>query len=301
MKKKLEAELISIAHRILKLKNKSEVDQLYLETRKLYEVLTVLKFHGDHYEELKTTYPAEEFEQKLETELENPLEQPATIAPIVPVVETTPPVVEEEPVPELETEPEPTAEIESEEPAEPVIVGEIVLDEEDDDDEPVAETEETPELDFAPIFELAAEVPAEEPQTIKEAHKQITLDEILSDTFEEPVFVKPGEENVQPKSEKSVEPAEVTAEKQDVLTVTLNDKFSKTINIGLNERIGFVKHLFGESNEDFNRVLSQLNSFTSFAEAKDFIEEIIKPDYNNWKGKKDYADRFMEFVEKKFL
>ena len=35
MKKRIEAELISIAHRILKLKNKSEVDQLYKETQKL--------------------------------------------------------------------------------------------------------------------------------------------------------------------------------------------------------------------------------------------------------------------------
>ena len=50
MKKRLESELISIAHRILKLKNKSEVDQLYLETRKLYETLAVLKFYGDNYE-----------------------------------------------------------------------------------------------------------------------------------------------------------------------------------------------------------------------------------------------------------
>ena len=39
MKKRLESELISIAHRILKLKNKSEFDQLYKETQKLYETL----------------------------------------------------------------------------------------------------------------------------------------------------------------------------------------------------------------------------------------------------------------------
>ena len=48
MKKRLEAELISIAHRILKLNSKSELDQLYVESRKLYETLSVLKFVEDN-------------------------------------------------------------------------------------------------------------------------------------------------------------------------------------------------------------------------------------------------------------
>ena len=65
MKKRLESELISIAHRILKLKNKSEVDQLYLETRKLYETLAVLKFYGDNYEQVKSEVSHEELEEKL--------------------------------------------------------------------------------------------------------------------------------------------------------------------------------------------------------------------------------------------
>jgi hypothetical protein len=33
MKKRLEADLVSIAHRILQLKNKSDVNQLFLETK----------------------------------------------------------------------------------------------------------------------------------------------------------------------------------------------------------------------------------------------------------------------------
>jgi hypothetical protein len=37
MKKRLEADLISIAHRILQLKNKSDINLLYAETQKLYE------------------------------------------------------------------------------------------------------------------------------------------------------------------------------------------------------------------------------------------------------------------------
>ena len=49
-----------------------------------------------------------------------------------------------------------------------------------------------------------------------------------------------------------------------------------------------------------NRVLSQLSTFSNFDEAQEFIEDMVKPDYNNWNGKDEYATRFMEIVEKKF-
>jgi len=45
----LEADLISIAHRILKLKNKSELVQLHQETQKLYEKLSVLRFVEENF------------------------------------------------------------------------------------------------------------------------------------------------------------------------------------------------------------------------------------------------------------
>lgn len=50
MKKKLEAELISIAHRILKLKDTSTLPQLQEEARLLYEKLTILSFAEAHFE-----------------------------------------------------------------------------------------------------------------------------------------------------------------------------------------------------------------------------------------------------------
>lgn len=67
MKKKLEADLISIAHRILQLKNKSDINQLYLETQKLYEKLSVLRFVDEHFSEAKPTIGAAEIEQKIES------------------------------------------------------------------------------------------------------------------------------------------------------------------------------------------------------------------------------------------
>lgn len=66
MKKKLEAELISIAHRILKLKNRAELDQLQQETLNLYQKLSVLKFVEDNFSDVKPTIGYAMAEQKLE-------------------------------------------------------------------------------------------------------------------------------------------------------------------------------------------------------------------------------------------
>ena len=66
MKKRLEADLMSIAHRILQLKNKSDVNQLYLETQKLYEKLSVLRFIDEHYGDAKPTIGHAEIEKEVE-------------------------------------------------------------------------------------------------------------------------------------------------------------------------------------------------------------------------------------------
>jgi hypothetical protein len=300
MKKRLEAELISIAHRVLKLKNKSEVDQLYLETKKLYETLAVLKFYGDNYENIKSEISKEDLEEKLAVSLE----EKTAIASEVTLEPVQEPIVVEEPEVETtleETEVEAVAEIENEETVEeeiaekPIIVGEITVDEDDEADEEEPVLDEKRDLDFEPIFELAAESPFEEiveekVEVKKQEAQQISFEDLLGANYSEPVFVKPNDVVV-PDSLKSV---------IDEKPLSLNDQHLKTINIGLNDKMAFVKNLFGESNEDYNRVLSQLNTFSTFEEAKDFIDEIIKPDYNNWDGVDDYAERFIEIVAKKF-
>ncbi|MEC4003286.1 hypothetical protein OX283_001340 [Flavobacterium sp. SUN052] len=297
MKKRLEAELISIAHRILKLKNKSEIDQLYLETRKLYETLSVLKFYGDNYEQVKSEISNEELEEKLsdtfeekspEVVLDAPKPIQEEVTAIIPSEEEVV-VNEEESVEENET-----VVAENETTEESVIIGEITLDEEEiDEEEPVVDAKT--DLDFEPIFELAAEAPIEDEvdeiiETPKKESKQISFEDLLGENYTEPVFVKPND-IVVPESLKSV---------IDEKPLSLNDQHLKTINIGLNDKMAFVKHLFADDNEDYNRVLSQLNTFSTYEEAKDFIEEIIKPDYNNWDGADDYAERFLEIVAKKF-
>ncbi len=91
------------------------------------------------------------------------------------------------------------------------------------------------------------------------------------------------------------------AEKIEITKKSLNDKLSQAqIQIGLNDRIAFVKHLFNGSQTDFNRVLSQLNSFNSKDQAEQFITTMVKPEYN-WSAKSEYEERFMLLIERKFL
>lgn len=82
---------------------------------------------------------------------------------------------------------------------------------------------------------------------------------------------------------------------------SLNDKLNQKINIGLNDRIAFIKHLFENNGDDYTRVLSQINSMSSSQEAVIFIKEKVMPDYNNWKDKDEYVERFIGIVEKRFI
>lgn len=111
--------------------------------------------------------------------------------------------------------------------------------------------------------------------------------------------VKPEEPKEEPKQESTVR-GNIASRTDFERPKSLNDSLSKSISLGLNDRIAFEKNLFGGSTDDLNRVLSQLNTINTFDEAKSFIDELVKPDYNNWEGKEEYEERFMAIVEKKF-
>ena len=82
---------------------------------------------------------------------------------------------------------------------------------------------------------------------------------------------------------------------------SLNDKLKTGgLAIGLNDKLAFIKYLFDGKNEDYDRVISQLNTMISFNEANTFIETTVKPDYNSWADKEEYTERFMEIISSKF-
>lgn len=442
MKKKLEAELISIAHRILKLKNRGELDQLQQETLKLYEKISVLRFVEDNFADVKPTIGYASAEETLEEiygieevapvhaneveakeekskeekskvesqkskeepearsqkpqeeEAEEESEQPATPNP-EPETEEEPKVERQdeskvespkskEEEPKAEEEPANDKKVEVVKPEEEVKAmeasAEAVYKKEDnstiEEEEKAADAEvitiepdkdaktEEVKLDFGFAFDRK---PAPE-ETTKQ--KEITFEDYAD--YKEPEFVKKGDqsnaESQKPKDEpQAVEGSKVEsqkskdepepetpvrdwrdwepstspyAEKKEELKVesqkskeepqaisqqpqvkeqpatrnpepvtgtqpaaqnpTPNTQNLKTITLGLNDRIAFEKNLFGGSGEDLNRVISQLNTMDRFEDAKDFIRDLVKPDYNNWQGKEEYEERLMELVEKRF-
>lgn len=91
-----------------------------------------------------------------------------------------------------------------------------------------------------------------------------------------------------------------TLNEQSKPKASLNDTLlKKGIAVDLNDRIAFVKHLFEGSQDDFNRVLSQLNTFDTEQAAKDFIVNQVKPDYS-WEEKEVHEERFLLLIERKF-
>jgi hypothetical protein len=295
MKKRLEADLVSIAHRILQLKNKSDVNVLFLETQKLYEKLAILKFVEENLGDIKPTIG----QAAMEAEIEKAFDLPEIKTEILPTEVVLP------------------TEVQKQEPIiETIAIADQLLDNSAPKDsilesltseaEPLVEEEK-----FVPAFEEIVSVPeaittnVEAPAPKKEV-VQISFEDLLGANYTEAQFVKVDSIETTKSNTASFfdlafdKVAPLTEAKEDK-PKSLNEKLSKGIAIDLNDRIGFVQHLFGNSSEDYNRVLSQLNSLHNFYETKIFIDEMVKPDYNYWEGKDDYANRFMEIVEKKFL
>lgn len=272
MKKKLEAELISIAHRVLKLKNRSETKQLQEEARKLYEQLTILRFYEENFEAVK--------EEISITELENKLQQPIVAVEEEVLIEKEGSVSQQEIEEEIEEEP--------------------ILKEEDIKDQPAlfdgVLIDDYKEVSFVKLEEVPKEV---------EQVAEITFEKAEVEEPEEAEPIIPKEEVMETIAPESIQPEVILENKKVVYeeeprTMSLNDRLTRGISFGLNDRIAFEKKLFGGNPDDFNRVISQLNTFDSFDEAKGFIEDFVKPDYNNWDGKEEFENRFLEIIERKF-
>lgn len=318
MKKKLEAELISIAHRILKLKNKSELYQLHQEAQNLYEKLSVLRFVEDYFADVKPTIGLSAIEEKLAAAFEVKENQPEPIIEaeeeieefVIDSAETGEIAIDE--APELEAVADEIEIVAETETSEETLNNEVELEE-------TAQAAAEPtieETNFKPAFELSFDTKDEEIEEeikseIKNVSHQITIDDLLGPNYVDPVFVKPEDlvKEVKPdpsdvipigRSYNDDAPVISLNNDQEGKSVSLNDRMAKGIIIGLNDRIAFMSHLFANSSEDYNRVLSQLITFDTFEDAKNFIDNMVKPDYNNWQGKEEYAERFMEIVEKKF-
>ena len=241
MKRKLESELMSIAHRILKLKGREDVNRMHEEVSKLYEQLTVLKFAQENFEEsLPTIGNDSSFFEMLDSAFNNKVSD------------------------NIEVEDKTYVNMDDNEE-------EAIM-------EPAIET----------IKDMVAQMP-DESQKIDELIEEVIpkakyqkddFHQITADFSEMPVF-----EKVTTANEKK----------------SLNEKLKAgSLSIGLNDKIAFTKHLFEGKNEDYDRVISQINTADSYQDAINFIQTMVKPDYNNWENKEEIEERFIELIASKF-
>jgi len=265
MHKRLETDLMSLAHEILQMKNKEDVFALKEKSKEIYEKLSLLAFVEEY---INTTPNLDETKKELIEKVEKGLEL-------------------------KETKTESISGSEKNEDASEKIVHQLIEDSNDiskadkvvkENTIITAKADDIIEQPFDEIESLLFE-PAEQEETKenpinKVDSKKPTLEEELQDTipvdeianlFDTPASVK-----------------------------SLNDRLATNIQIGLNDRIAFVKNLFNGSQEDFNRVVSQLNTFKTEKEANKFINTMVKPDYN-WSEQEELETRFLEIVARRFV
>ena len=242
MKKQLESELISIAHRILKLTGREDLEKMQAEIALLYQKITILKFLESNADGKIPDVVGMDasFFDSLDGAFNN------TLTDAVEVEEKT-----------------------------------FVNIDSDD-------TEAIMEPAIEKIKDMVAQMPEE----------TLEVDTII-DALNEPT--EPIEHDLNELSPSYAELPVFDAVAPETLQTSLNDQLkSQGFQIGLNDRLAFVKNLFEDSNEDYDRVLSQLSTLASFEEATHMLNTSIKPDYNNWEGQEDIETRFLEIIENKF-
>lgn len=245
MKKKLESELVSIAHRILKLKGKEDVIKMHDEAKVLFEKLSVLKFAYENFEDhMPAIGNDSSFFDMLDESFNNKISDSIEVENKIYVNLDE---AEHDDIIERGTE----------------TIKNMVAQMPDHPDDII-----NPELE---AFTQTKDYLKNDFETITSGFKDMPIFDPISK-------IKNG-------SEKK----------------SLNDKIKVGgLNLGLNDKIAFIKHLFNGQQEDYDRVISQLNTFGSFNEASNFIQNIVKPDYNNWTGKEEFEARLMSLIACKF-
>lgn len=276
MHKKLEADLMSLAHSILQMKNRDDVFALEEKAKVVSSKLSMLAFVETY---VNTTPNLKETKEELIASVEKAFE-----------TKDVPVVIEDE-----------IAVVQELEILNKILIEPIEVEEELVEEELVEDSASVAvELEDDIFIESTEEVVLEQP--FDELEETLFSSEVLKETLEEEK--KDNEEikiHTLEEELKDTIPVDVMADLFEMAQPkSLNDALTKNIQIGLNDRIAFVKNLFDGSQEDFNRVVSQLNSFKTEKEAIKFINKMVKPDYN-WSEQEEFEARFMEIIQRKFI
>lgn len=321
MKKIIETDLVSIAHKILQLKDKSDVKELLTETERLYQKLVLLKFYEDNKFRLEKDITSEKlieiyddkenFEQSSDTfPLAFGTKQNIQFSSDYMSTDIIHELVEDSKNDDVVSVDEDLERLQS-------VIEENLATSTNEQISAINDEEVLPTVEVSENIEMSPASP--KTSTIQEEGLVDTKENQIQTLEIDPVFIMANEELfVSQENTKTETKTNNVLENQHFMNTTsstvnevpfhqvpinktINDAFNNTIVVALNDRIAFEKNLFGGSSEDLNRVISQLNTLDSYQEAVDFIEDLVKPDFNQWKDKEEYEQRFMQLVQQRFL
>lgn len=304
MKKQLKSELISIAHRILKINPDANYALMQEEAKKLYDTLTILAFAEKHFDGINPTIGKAQLIEALQEKDEDEVRE----------------IIEEA---ETKQESSKSSDENVRRMDEIAQANEMLFEKARNRQKTPENSQKTAENHPATPTSKPSQSSLYEPviEKIKDMVAMMppeadAIDDMFQRVINDPPFKNDrddiGEYGRQAEFEEKKEDNNTTEEQlqgvkqrekpqtEESRQKSLNDRLTRGLKIGLNDRIVFIKHLFNGNATDYNRVLSQLNTQQNQEEAINFIDQMVKPDYNNWEGKEIYEVRFKELVSKKF-
>ena len=339
MKEALEHDLITLATEILANEGEWNLAQLNKQAHKITEKITILNFVEKYYQTLgasedrmyRTMRKVSDFiddnrqEDIFEIEVEasevHPITAPKAVAKETP---------KEEPAAFVAMEPAPIAKEEKPAPVEKPVAKRILQEEQYPEPNwalpvnrskteevavPVEKVEEVRKVEVVekpkpketPAVAFEIEQPEIEQPEIDESKLSKSAIKQLADFIQQPEYTD--EERIlkqTPSLEEFISQSKNTVfDKKDTThevkpVQSLNDKFGKTAQIGLNDKLAFVQKLFFGSESEYNKVVKHIADLHSMQDAVIYIEQEVKPTYNYWKGKEEYEQRFLDLLLKRF-
>lgn len=279
MKKVLEDELMSLAHRILKMRNRAEIHELKEESAVLYEKLSVLSFAEKHFDGLRPTIKKHDVEASIKKDFKEKegLNYPDGTE------------YNEDQIYEHNTEK--IKDIVSQMPYESGQVDEMFEEKKgtsapEPPSKPKEENEDDVQdfgvhFDDLPDFEPASDDKTDEKEDSSQSKEEESNNKEEDKADQD--LEKPRTKDLFSQQKKS-----------------LNDSLNKDFKIGLNDRLSFVNHLFEGDTEAYNNFINHINGLNSFNAVKSYVDELLNSKFSFWKEKEEVMNRLLYIIEKKF-
>ncbi|GIJ96716.1 hypothetical protein CAPN001_12850 [Capnocytophaga stomatis] len=281
MKKQLEKELQELAQNIISTKDNLDLPELKKELEKLLEKVSILNFVEKYYNSVGSSEDRLQYtmkkvadfieEEQDENDIFNLPVETTKVQKIV-LSQTEKTSVEAEKIPSKSEESQ------------------------------VAKTSYTAESPKTSAYKAYQDI-VQKAHTHQETEKQHTHNETIAEEQPKPAETKQvaQKQSLEDFISQTQHPVfEKKEEAETAKTPSLNDRLGKTAQIGLNDRLAFIRQLFFGSESEYNTVVQHINDLQSVEEIALYIEQEIKPIYNHWRGKEDYEERFLGLMLKRF-